>query len=377
MPAEYSIPVAGDDVVKAVQQRGRKHAEQASRLPGPSEHAGDKERCAALCEDPGLGRSIVRPNVKRCQLVTVAAGTLHYRSARGTLERREIEDTPTITYQNELQESATKSADAVVQNKMRSLGVGSDLRFRIEHALITVNVFTTNVKPRGRGRPPGPTPRGAATRQRLYAVAIKLIANQGYESTTLRDVAKEAGVSVGLLYRYFPSKRAVIIALYEELSAEYARQALEGPRGRWRDRFIFALQTSLQVLEPHRIPLQALIPVLVGDPEEGVFARSAAFSRVRVQRVFEEAVVGSTDAPAHALAEAVGRLLYLVHLAVLLWWLLDKSPKQRATTALVLLTQQILPSTALTLRLPPVRRFVISADELVRGALFDDEPVER
>jgi hypothetical protein len=126
------------------------------------------------------------------------------------------------------------------------------------------------------------------------------------------------------------------------------------------------------VLEPHRVALRALIPVLVGDPEEGVFAESAAFSRLRVQRVFEEAVVGSTDAPAPAVAEAVGRLLYLVHLAVLLWWLLDKSLKQRATTALVLLTQQILASMAITLRLPPVRRFVLSADELVRDALFDN-----
>src|SRR6476661_1650609 len=211
-------------------------------------------------------------------------------------------------------------------------------------------MFTKNVKPRGPGRPPGQTAQGAVTRLRLYGVAIKLMAKHGYETTTLRDVAKAAGVSVGLLYRYFPSKRAIIVALYDELSAEYARQALDMTGGRWRDRFIFALQTSLHVLEPHRVALRALIPVLVGDPEEGVFAETAAFSRLRVQRVFEEVVVGSTDAPAPAVAAAVGRLLYLVHLAVLLWWLLDKSAKQRATAALVLLTQQILPSAALTLR---------------------------
>ena len=237
-------------------------------------------------------------------------------------------------------------------------------------------MFTQNVKTRRRGRPPGQTVQGAAARQRLYDIALRLMAKRGYESATLRDVAKEAGVSVGLLYRYFPSKRAVIIALYEELSAEYARQALDMPRGKWRDRFIFALKTSREVLEPHRVALRALIPVLVGDPQEGVFAESAAFSRLRVQRVFEEAVVGSTDAPVSGLAEAVGRLLYLVHMAVLLWWLLDKSSQQRATGALVLLTQQILPSAALTLRLPPVRRFVISADALVREALFDP-PSER
>jgi len=70
------------------------------------------------------------------------------------------------------------------------------------------------------------------------------------------------------------------------------------------------------------------------------------------------------------LAEALGRLLYLVHLAVLLWWLLDKSANQRATASLVLLTRQLLPSAALTLRVPPVRRFVIAVDGLIREALF-------
>lgn len=132
----------------------------------------------------------------------------------------------------------------------------------------------------------------------------------------------------------------------------------------------FALKTSLQVLEPHQMALRALTPVMVGDPEEGIFSPGTAFSRLRVQRVFEQAVIESSDAPKPPLAEALGRLLYLVHLAVLLWWLLDKSPNQRATARLVLLTQQLLPSAGVALRVPPVRKFVISVDELVREALF-------
>lgn len=239
-----------------------------------------------------------------------------------------------------------------------------------------MNMFTKNVKPRQRGRPPGQTRQGAAARERLYATAMQLIAARGYEATTLRDVAKEAGVSVGLLYRYFPSKQAVVIALYDELSSDYADQAADIPPGRWRDRFIFALQTSLDVLRPHRVALRALTPVLVGDPEEGIFSSRTAFSRLRVQQVFEHAVVGSSDAPRQPVAAALGRLLYLVHLAVLLWWLLDTSAHQRATAALMSLIQQLLPSATLTLRAPPVRRFVIAVDELVREALFAD-PLSR
>ena len=134
-----------------------------------------------------------------------------------------------------------------------------------------------------RARPPRVPQRGTACMPRRCS----LIAARGYEATTLRDIAKEAGVSVGLLYRYFPSKQAVVIALYDELSSDYARQAADMPPGRWRDRFIFALKTSLDVLKPHQVALRALTPVLVGDPEEGIFSASTAFSRLRVQQVFE------------------------------------------------------------------------------------------
>jgi AcrR family transcriptional regulator len=230
-------------------------------------------------------------------------------------------------------------------------------------------MFTDNVK-RSRGRPAGRTPQGTAARDRLYTVALRLIGDRGYESTTLRDIAADAGVSVGLLYRYFPSKHAVILALYDDLSADFARHSAAMPAGRWRDRFVFALRTSLHVLEPHRAALRALTPVLVGDPADNIFGATTAFSRLRVQAVFERAVTDATDAPKSPLAEALGRLLYLAHLAVLLWWLLDKTAGQRATRALVSLAHHLLPSIARMVRLPSVRRFVIAADALVREALF-------
>src|SRR5262245_9209201 len=240
----------------------------------------------------------------------------------------------------------------------------------MNRALMLMNLVTENVKRRTRGRPAGQSAQGAAARDRLYETAIRMISERGYEATTLREIARDADVSVGLLYRYFPSKQAVIIALYEELSGDFSRQTATMTPGKWRDRFLFALDTSLRVLQPHRTTLRALIPVLIGDPDDGVFAEAAAVSRLRVQQAFEDAVAGAADAPKAPLAGALGRLLYLVHLAVLLWWLLDKTPKQRATGALVALTEQLLPSAALTLRLPPIRRFVIAFDELIREGLF-------
>lgn len=234
-------------------------------------------------------------------------------------------------------------------------------------------MFTENSKPRKRGRPAGRTAQGEDARRRLYKTAIALINEQGYDETTMRQVATRAGVSAGLLYRYFPSKRAVVMALYDNLSAQYAIEAADMRAGKWRDRFVRALEESLRVLGPQRATLRALIPVLVGTGEGGLFSPSTRASRDRIQSVFTHVVAGASDAPPVKFGEALGRLLYLLHLAVILWWLLDKTPRQRATTSLVALIKQILPSAAMAIRLPPLRGFVMSADALVSDALLDGD----
>ena len=99
-------------------------------------------------------------------------------------------------------------------------------------------------------------------------------------------MADRAGVSVGLLYRYFPSKRAIVLALYDELSNTYAQRATEMPQGRWRDRFLAALETSLRVLGPHRVTLAALTLRL--PPVRG-FVQSA-------DALFREALLDSPEA---------------------------------------------------------------------------------
>jgi AcrR family transcriptional regulator len=223
---------------------------------------------------------------------------------------------------------------------------------------------------RRRGRPPGLTAQGSDARRKLYETAVAMIAERGFDQTTLRDVAKAAHVSPGLLYRYFPSKRSVVLALYEELSVDYATRAEDMPHGKWRDRFLFALTTSLEVLAPHRRTIAALVPSLL-DPVEGLFSAASSASRQRVSRVFGLAMTGASDAPAPKLAEAMGRLLYLGHLAVLLWWLLDKSPGQRATAGLLELVRKTLPPASVLIRLPWVRSVIATGAQLVQEGLFD------
>lgn len=58
---------------------------------------------------------------------------------------------------------------------------------------------------------------GADKREAILAAALRLIARLGLHATPMSAVAREAGVAAGTLYLYFPSKEAMINALYLEL----------------------------------------------------------------------------------------------------------------------------------------------------------------
>src|SRR3546814_11119221 len=55
-----------------------------------------------------------------------------------------------------------------------------------------------------------------APRQRIIKAARKLFDAKGFHATTTAELATEAAVSIGQIYRLFDNKDAVIIALVEE-----------------------------------------------------------------------------------------------------------------------------------------------------------------
>jgi AcrR family transcriptional regulator len=55
---------------------------------------------------------------------------------------------------------------------------------------------------------------GADKRDAILGAALRLIARLGLHNTPMSAVAREAGVAAGTLYLYFPSKEAMINALY-------------------------------------------------------------------------------------------------------------------------------------------------------------------
>ena len=210
---------------------------------------------------------------------------------------------------------------------------------------------------RGPGRPTGRSDKGRAREALLYETALRLFAEQGYAQTTLRQIARAAGVSPSLMYRYFDRKQALVLRLYTELSTTYADRVGTEPQP-WAVGVSAALRESLTVLGPHRALLQSLIGVLVSPGEDGLFSPTTMAARRRVMGAFERAVLQAPDAPSRALLQPLARLCYLGHLGVILFWLLDRSAGQRATERLVGGIERNLGRSRWLLRLPGAGRLL-------------------
>ncbi|MEV7341030.1 helix-turn-helix domain-containing protein [Streptomyces sp. NPDC093544] len=65
------------------------------------------------------------------------------------------------------------------------------------------------------------------SRERLLQAAVELVSEQGYEATTLGDIADRAGSARGLVSYYFPGKRQLVQSAVHRLMHRTLEEALE------------------------------------------------------------------------------------------------------------------------------------------------------
>lgn len=53
------------------------------------------------------------------------------------------------------------------------------------------------------------------TREKILNAAFTLLSRQGYENTSIKEIAEEAGVAQGLVHYYFKSKQLLVLAVFE------------------------------------------------------------------------------------------------------------------------------------------------------------------
>jgi AcrR family transcriptional regulator len=68
-------------------------------------------------------------------------------------------------------------------------------------------------------------PEPSDTRQRILDTALELFTEQGYDRTSLREIAEKLGVTKAALYYYFESKDDILLALHMRIH-EFGKDAL-------------------------------------------------------------------------------------------------------------------------------------------------------
>ena len=176
-------------------------------------------------------------------------------------------------------------------------------------------------------------PKRDATRRYLLERALKLFQHRGVEATTMRDIAKAAGLSLGAAYYHFPSKEALVFAYYEDNQTEMEELAA-GAKGTTRERLATIMHGKLESIRPHRRMLASIIQHLIdpGDPLSA-FSRQSRAVRERAIAVFERVLIDG-KLPAE-LATIAANALWLFMLSVMLVYINDASPGETRTHRLV------------------------------------------
>ncbi|MGW1163423.1 TetR/AcrR family transcriptional regulator [Streptomyces sp. NPDC002519] len=88
-------------------------------------------------------------------------------------------------------------------------------------------------------------------REQLLAVGARLFSENPYDEVWIEQVAEIAGVSRGLLYHYFPTKRDFFAAVVERESERMLRMTQAVPGVAVRDQLAASLDTFLAYVEEH------------------------------------------------------------------------------------------------------------------------------
>jgi AcrR family transcriptional regulator len=128
----------------------------------------------------------------------------------------------------------------------------------------------------------------AARREQILGTALKLFADRGFDATSTRQIAKEAGIAEGLIFHYFPTKASLLTAILED--------RLEGRR---------AFRTRLRLLlddtggKPAREVLHAVasgwLATLCRDEEIVVVLFTAAQTNPEVRQAWQGLIREGTE----------------------------------------------------------------------------------
>jgi TetR/AcrR family transcriptional regulator, cholesterol catabolism regulator len=154
------------------------------------------------------------------------------------------------------------------------------------------------------GSSPAPalTKSQAARRERVIRAALELGADGGYEAVQMRDVATRGEVALGTIYRYFPSKDALLLAVMVQWLGDLEQRVTRHPPAgdATVDRIMDVLTRALRTMDRQpRLTAAVIGAMTAGDPASVGAINEVTEAMARIMRsAFPEDVDPALEATA-------------------------------------------------------------------------------
>ncbi len=212
------------------------------------------------------------------------------------------------------------------------------------------------------------------TASRILESALDLFRTNGFDATTMRDIAQKAGVATGAAYYYYPSKESIVLDFYQRSNAEIqpkleaALQDVDGLQSRLR----LLIQVKLDHLAPNRGILRALLRN-GADPRHSLSPFSRQTFEVRHADIewFRRILTDCGVRIPRDLAPQLPGLLWFFQMGIVFFWVIDESPAQARTARLLDLACNSVTQLVRLSGLPlmrPVRKAALELIDVVTGA---------
>ncbi|MER5489507.1 helix-turn-helix domain-containing protein [Streptomyces sp. NPDC002812] len=161
------------------------------------------------------------------------------------------------------------------------------------------------------------------TRQRIQDVALALFAEQGYEKTSLREIAERLGVTKAALYYHFKSKEEIIVSLFEDLTRPL------GELVEWGRQQPPTLETKQEIIRRYSAALAAAAPLFRFMQEN-----QATVRELRIGDTFRQRMMGLRNIlidPDARLADQVRSVsaLFTLHAGMFILQDIESDPEKR------------------------------------------------
>jgi AcrR family transcriptional regulator len=207
------------------------------------------------------------------------------------------------------------------------------------------------------------TAKGERTRELILETALRIFYERGWRQTTMREIAREAGVSLGNAYYYFHSKESLIQAIYAQSHEQHAAACaavLAGER-RFKARLLGVMRAKLDTLTPYH-HLAGVLFSTAADPASPLNPWSDASAVVRREStaLFAEVIEGSDARVPKGLRPELPALLWTYQMGIVLYWIHDRTPGCAASYRVLERTVDLIARLVALSRLPVLRPLVRS-----------------